>query len=860
MNKKQEYLEAVERAPEVVASDTDPFIFLRTCDYDFWAAANRLCYYWKKRKEIFQDKAFLPLKMSAGGALSYEDTLTIEAGYPALLPRTKDGRHVMFLNRNRFLRASTNINNWLRALFYIVKVVGEDERSQSENGVLVLTALVLPRITDSEEALRRINWDLAVNAFPNRFEIHSLCLLPRTMRGPAPFPEILNRPVHSKRNYIEQLISVAMSTPTRFSFQIHVEQEESAMRDRLIKMGMSPDGIPDCFGGEWSFSSVMEFCRLQTWKESNYANSGSLLDQDVGMRLSSEFASDGDTKTKPGQVTDESLKRKRMNNAIQSRRKRERRRQEFQQFKQECETLSIANKKLRMEHNKLSALITQASVVVRATMLGSSNDPSVYSNSVSVMTGRGTTPASADASHDSNVMTSPVCHNKRHSQHKKNAKGAHLQVTNFVEGLQKTINSQSDTIHVSAATNATRESEVECGDATHSHQMKQKISHIASPQNEIITVLSALQPVPTLQNDWKSPEPGFPAQYFEPLPNEEDLQLLLQQRGTITKADKLVEPENTKVAHQLELQEMQLQQGHRSWQRYDGPTWEQADHAHCSQNDWEQQQLYDQQLLPFQSHHRSTFDAKTGFSARGSAQTQQEHQNRTVEIEGNSHKEERSNAFHDFNFDDLFPDPIAENITVVDQRAWNKSCQFNQMRQSMEQQQNNTIIGTKMLPSKDNFEFTPKTQQEHQLAIVDIEGNSRKEEQSNELHGFDLDDLLPDPIGGNITVVDQRGNKIRKGCQTTEHSQHNAIIGYEILPIDENFGFTPNLPDMNHGILDFVSHYFPFGGVDPSTSRNAGFSNSLATVCHTTDQFGNDKSSRTASVRSQRTTFPNAFN
>lgn len=41
---KQAYLEALETAPEVVQHESDPTLFVRVCNYDFWAATKRCKY------------------------------------------------------------------------------------------------------------------------------------------------------------------------------------------------------------------------------------------------------------------------------------------------------------------------------------------------------------------------------------------------------------------------------------------------------------------------------------------------------------------------------------------------------------------------------------------------------------------------------------------------------------------------------------------------------------------------------------------------------------------------------------------------------------------------------------------------
>lgn len=41
LEEKQAYLEALETAPEVMQQESDPMLFVRVCNDDFWAAAKR---------------------------------------------------------------------------------------------------------------------------------------------------------------------------------------------------------------------------------------------------------------------------------------------------------------------------------------------------------------------------------------------------------------------------------------------------------------------------------------------------------------------------------------------------------------------------------------------------------------------------------------------------------------------------------------------------------------------------------------------------------------------------------------------------------------------------------------------------
>jgi hypothetical protein len=66
---KSAYMEARERAPHLVELESDPRRYLRNDGMDPWAAAKHLVVYWEKRKEIFGEKAFLPMTLDGKGHL-----------------------------------------------------------------------------------------------------------------------------------------------------------------------------------------------------------------------------------------------------------------------------------------------------------------------------------------------------------------------------------------------------------------------------------------------------------------------------------------------------------------------------------------------------------------------------------------------------------------------------------------------------------------------------------------------------------------------------------------------------------------------------------------------------------------------
>jgi hypothetical protein len=67
----------------------------------FQRAARRLVKYWDYRKQVFQDRAFLSMRLD-NGAMFPEDESTLKWGHTEILPDDKNGRLVLSHDRSNF--------------------------------------------------------------------------------------------------------------------------------------------------------------------------------------------------------------------------------------------------------------------------------------------------------------------------------------------------------------------------------------------------------------------------------------------------------------------------------------------------------------------------------------------------------------------------------------------------------------------------------------------------------------------------------------------------------------------------------------------------------------------------------------
>jgi len=346
LDKKREYLEALQKVPSLVATESDPLQFIRYCDYNFWLAAERMCNYWMYRRELFQQRAHLPMTIDGTGALDDTDVLYLSAGWPALLPKTTCGRYVVLFDPSKQLN-NVDRNCRRRASFYCANLIAKDERAQTPKGVVFLVNLIQPRmhvidLVFSEKGLSKVD-----SVFPIRFDAHFLCKLPKTMRGTI---REVSGGLVTKQAYIYKLISFC-SRPRGQHFQpvIHYESEDGQFLRALMGLGMRKEDIPKCFGGTWSFAQARMWCKNQVKKEKEQRDS---------RKLRKRKKAEGNDNCGGGSKW--TTQRQRTINAIHSRKKRERRRQEEEMVKQESKKLAKTNAYLKEENCRLQALLEEA--------------------------------------------------------------------------------------------------------------------------------------------------------------------------------------------------------------------------------------------------------------------------------------------------------------------------------------------------------------------------------------------------------------------------------------------------------------------------------------------------------------------
>lgn len=234
---KSGYVAATRCVPYLVQTESDPLKFLKCEAYNAWAAAHRLAYYWKKRLEIFGDRAFLPLTLSGNGALNEEDVASFYAGYMSFLPNDYQGRTVLCYDPQK--RNVQSIGERMRVSFYVWSIICENERSVT-NGFVGIVILGTSRFGGSTiDATISVCSEIVMQAFPT---------FPHKMH-------LVNSPSGlGQRIFYEVILPIViryMERMLRDCAIVHVGTNEQLIQ-KLGCFGFTQATLPDSLGGPWT--------------------------------------------------------------------------------------------------------------------------------------------------------------------------------------------------------------------------------------------------------------------------------------------------------------------------------------------------------------------------------------------------------------------------------------------------------------------------------------------------------------------------------------------------------------------------------------------------------------------------------
>jgi len=237
------YKEAMQKVPTLVELESSPIRFLRFENYNPFAAAKRLAAYWRHRKALFGERAFLPMTQTGEGALSQEDVKVLNTGYVVVLPSDIDRTPTMCYDLSRLDKDFDDregiLMPRLRCVFYIYSMVAENELAQTDGFVSLCVVNGSFGVYDFDFPFMRLSQQLIGEAMPlRRKRIHLVIRPPRS----------------GKKNFFEvifpKLTKLATSLVKAGSFITHAGQSKEDTVRELKSYGIHKSRIPRSLGGK----------------------------------------------------------------------------------------------------------------------------------------------------------------------------------------------------------------------------------------------------------------------------------------------------------------------------------------------------------------------------------------------------------------------------------------------------------------------------------------------------------------------------------------------------------------------------------------------------------------------------------
>jgi len=344
------YRQAKAATPELVAKETDPIMFVRRCDGDIRAAASRLCLYWKERLALFGDRAFRPLDLSGHGALTQNEILSVQAGFPAILPDARNGQKVLLCDRRKAISATSTPEGRWRCAFYAQNILAQsDTRTQTE-GILVLVVLITPRFPPLDQVMSNRLMENAAKIFPTKAHVHFLTLPPIPKAGKTLLVQDITK----------KTMAAAAATKGFASIHLHVERESAGLVHKLTKdVGLLKSGIPLGFGGSWKLEEFFKWCKDREATDLREYERKSLA---TGAEVKPDHKPASQKNT--NLTEEEKLQKRRLADVMHSRRKRERKKKQVEILEKEHNEAKSEHEALQAENARLEALLNQAKALV----------------------------------------------------------------------------------------------------------------------------------------------------------------------------------------------------------------------------------------------------------------------------------------------------------------------------------------------------------------------------------------------------------------------------------------------------------------------------------------------------------------
>lgn len=351
-NIKREYLEALEIVPHLVEGESDRLKFLRTDNFDPHKAARRLCFYWKYRKIVFQERWLLPCTQTGTGCLRQEAIDLVRRGFITLTsPQPSDSTPVMLIDVSKRTRLTAD-HIVASIAFYFATTIA-DERFQLD-GTTILYLIADNGLWNMNPAPTNY-WSVVHKALP--IKIKNILMVPSFA-------------LPGKQHLLEYLsfqTSRLVEARSERASEIIAANTLGGTVELLEQLGISRRDLPQCLGGSFHESNVHEWVRARITVEDAMSAASPILNQihaQRGSSLTLMRKRQKNTASSDFRTEEERKEFIRQRNALYSRRKYHKSKLDMIALPEQSKALQARNVVLRAEHDRLSALLAQAQAIV----------------------------------------------------------------------------------------------------------------------------------------------------------------------------------------------------------------------------------------------------------------------------------------------------------------------------------------------------------------------------------------------------------------------------------------------------------------------------------------------------------------
>jgi hypothetical protein len=221
------------QVPNLVLSESDPFLFFVSEGRDPYKAAIKVANYWTRRSSLFGDRVHIPMNRTGSGALTQQQDISclLKDFCLQLLPPDSLGRTVYVIDAARVPDFSNDVDS--RCIFYQLQRAIGNVLSVTE-GIVILLYLTQRTLLGSLDALLQVMAKLIGTSMP--FHLCRLHIL--SDQNPQVAPIATSAVVH-------QVLTTSISNECI----VTVGTSPQDFLSKLLPFGLDRQGLPSALGG-----------------------------------------------------------------------------------------------------------------------------------------------------------------------------------------------------------------------------------------------------------------------------------------------------------------------------------------------------------------------------------------------------------------------------------------------------------------------------------------------------------------------------------------------------------------------------------------------------------------------------------